>query len=223
MKDRKTSPKSISKSIAKVAELGEKKSQAERRNLLSSFFVTLLIGMAYQEMISVVKESFRVEGITLETFFLIATFFFVSMRFFIGNQLHLLSDALIRLPGLVWLYDLMVIIAQCIALVLLGSFSSVEVNQTTAVGFLEFLIILYILDIAWIISQWALGKFLANWRRAFIPWAWAILNSTLVISMLILDAAFVELYSLAMLIWLFALNLIGFVVDVVLVDYFDAL
>jgi hypothetical protein len=38
--------------------------QIKKRNLLSSFFVILLIALAYQEMITPVRESVRASGIT---------------------------------------------------------------------------------------------------------------------------------------------------------------
>jgi hypothetical protein len=200
-----------------------RKQQAEKRTLLSSFFITLLIGMGYQEMILVVKESVTTNGIDLGTYLLTAIFFLISMRFFIGNQLHLLSDSFVRLHGLVWLYDLIVIIIQCIALVLLGGFSSVKINRKVSIGFLEFMVALYVIDIVWIFSQWILGKFFLNWKREFVPWAWAILNTSLVIFIIILNTFIDDLYSAKGLIWLCTINLIGFIVDVVLVDYYDAI
>jgi hypothetical protein len=200
-----------------------KKQQIEKRNLLSSFFVTLLIALAYQEMIVPVGESVRTSGMTLETFLLMTIFFVTTMRFFVGNQLHLLSESLVKMPGLVWFYDLMVIIIQSVVLTFLGGVSSVEVNRQTSVDFIQLLIILYVIDVAWIISQWILGKILPKWRRAFIPWAWAILNSILVICMVALGFFVDDKYSTFGIIILFVLNFIGFIVDVVLVDYYDAL
>jgi len=200
-----------------------KKQQIEKRNLLSSFFVTLLIALAYQEMIVPVGESVRTSGMTLGTFLLMTIFFVTTMRFFVGNQLHLLSESLVKMPGLVWFYDLMVIIIQSVVLTFLGGVSSVEVNRQTSVDFIQLLIILYVIDVAWIISQWILGKILPKWRRAFIPWAWAILNSILVICMVALGFFVDDKYSTFGIIILFVLNFIGFIVDVVLVDYYDAL
>lgn len=200
-----------------------KKQQIEKRNLLSSFFVTLLIALAYQEMIVPVGESVRTSGMTLETFLLMTIFFVTTMRFFVGNQLHLLSESLVKMPGLVWFYDLMVIIIQSVVLTFLGGVSSVEVNRQTSMDFIQLLIILYVIDVAWIISQWILGKILPKWRRAFIPWAWAILNSILVICIVALGFFVDDKYSTFSIIILFVLNFIGFIVDVVLVDYYDAL
>jgi hypothetical protein len=200
-----------------------KEQQIEKRNLLSSFFITLLIALAYQEMITPVRESVRASGITLGTSLLVAVFFLTTMRFFVGNQLHLLSDSLVRMPGLVWLYDLMVIIIQSVVLVFLGGVSSVEVNRSITIDFVHLLIALYIIDVAWIISQCVLGKIMSPWQREFIPWAWAILNSVLVVCIIMLNFLISDLYSTIGLIWLFVLNLVGFLVDVVLVDYYNAL
>jgi len=113
-----------------------KKQQIEKRNLLSSFFVTLLIALAYQEMIVPVRESVRTSGMTLGTFLLMTIFFVTTMRFFVGNQLHLLSESLVKMPGLVWFYDLMVIIIQSVVLTFLGGVSSVEVNRQTSMDFI---------------------------------------------------------------------------------------
>jgi len=200
-----------------------KKQQIEKRNLLSSFFVTLLIALAYQEMITPVRESVRTSGFTLETFLLMSVFFLTTMRFFVGNQLHLLSESLVTMPGLVWFYDLMIIIIQSVVLTFLGGVSSVEANRQTPVDFVQLLIILYVIDVAWIISQWILGKILPKWRRVFIPWAWGILNSILVICIQAFRFFVNDIYSTFGIVVLFVLNLIGFIVDVVLVDYYDAL
>ncbi len=199
------------------------KQQIEKRNLLSSFFITLLIALAYQEMIAPVRESLHTSGINLETLLLMAIFLLTTMRFFVGNQLHLLSESLLKMPGLVWFYDLMAIIIQSVVLTFLGGESSVEANRQTPVNFVQLLILLYIIDVVWIASQWILGKLIPSWRRAFIPWAWAILNSVLVICMVVLGIVVKDVFSRAGIISLFVLNLIGFGVDVVLVDSYDAI
>ena len=200
----------------------EKARKAEKRNLLSSFFVALLIGLAYQEMIPPVRESVRASGITLGTFVLFSIFFLTSMRFFIGNQLHLLSESLARMPGNVWLYDLMVIIAQSVAFIFLGGICSLEANRSATIGFIEILIAIYVIDVIWIVSQWIIGKLKAKCKREFIPWAWGILNTVLVVLLVVLSII-CDLYAGIGLICLFVLNLAAFVVDVILVDYYGAL
>lgn len=200
-----------------------KKQQVEKRNLLSSFFVTLLIGLAYQEMIGPVRASVRASGIRLDTFLIMSIFFMTSMRFFVGNQLHLLSESLASMPGLVWFYDLMVIIAQSVVLIFLGGLSSAEINHQVHVGFAQLLITLYFIDVVWIISQWLFGKIFLTWHRSFIPWDWAILNSVLIIGIILLQFFVKDLYSGYGVVILFVLNLIAFIVDVILVDYYDAI
>lgn len=199
------------------------KKQAEYRNLLSSFFVTLLIGLAFQEMIDVVKDALQTNGLTLDILFLTFIFFFISIRFFVGNQLHLLSDILVHLPGSVWFYDLMIIISQCVILIFLGTLVSQETNRIAKISFVDFMVFLYMIDVIWIVSQWGLGRIFKSWKRAVIPWAWAILNGVLVICTILLNIVIKNVYTITGLGWLLGFNLVAFVVDVVLVDYYDAL
>ena len=103
-------------------------------------------------------------------------FFLTSMRFFIGNQLHLLNESLTRMPGNVWLYDLMVIIAQSVAFIFLGGVCSPEANRSAKIGFVEILIVIYVIDVLWIVSQWIIGRLKAEYKREFVPWVWGILN-----------------------------------------------
>ncbi len=132
--------------------------KATRRNVISSVFVSVLIGLAFQEMILPVRDSVRTAGITLGTTIYFSIFFLTSMRFFIGNQLHLISDNLLHMKGTVWFYDLFWIIVQTTALIFLGGVSSVEANRASKVGFVDLLVVLYACDVLWIVSQWVLGK-----------------------------------------------------------------
>jgi hypothetical protein len=199
------------------------KSRVEKRNLLSSFFITLLIGIAYQEMISGTSKSILESGITVNILLLILIFFLTSMRFFIGNQLHLLSDALLKLPGLVWLFDLMIIIIQSIMLILLGSSIKVDTYSNYRIGFFELIVTLYVIDIFWIISQWLIGKLFFVWKRKTIPWAWAILNSSLVVILIILDLSMENIYSLKGLVFILIFSVLGFIADIVLIDNYKIL
>ena len=200
-----------------------KNQQAEKRNLVSSFFVTLLIGVAYQEMVLTVRASLDREGLTLTTLLLAAIFLFISMRFFIGNQLHLLGDSFTRLPGLLWLFDLLVIITQSIVLILIGSYSTKIVNDTYKIGFVEYIVALYSIDIIWILSQSIMCKINPKWTREFIPKGWAILNFILIISIIAARMTIKAPYSEIEVILLFIINFMGFIGDVVLIDYYDAI
>jgi len=200
----------------------KREKKAERRNLLSSFFITLLIGLAYAEMIPPVRDSIEASGFTFGTVVLFIVFFLTSMRFFIGNQLHLLSDVLVQLPGGVWLYDLMVIICQSIAFIFLGGLCSIEAARGGRIGFVDVLAAIYAIDVIWIASQWGLGRIISRWKREFVPWAWAILNSALVMGLFLLRSL-CDSYSTQGLVVLLVLNVVGFALDVVLVDYYNAL
>lgn len=197
--------------------------QIDKRNLLSSFFITLLIGIAFQEMINAVKNPIMVYGVSVNNSFLGLTFFFVSIRFFIGNQLHLFNKSLLKLSGLLWLYDLMVIIVQSAILIFLGTLCTVDSNINKTLGFVEFLAILFAIDVSWIISQYVMGKIVKEWKRESIPWIWAKLNSVLLLFILTINYLVDNIYSEFGLIVLFTINLVAFIVDVILIDYYDAI
>jgi hypothetical protein len=203
--------------------VGTKMVQTEKRNLLSSVFITIMIGVAYQEMIPSVRDSIRLDGINLPTAILFAIFFLTSIRFFIGNQLHLVNDGLMKMPGLVWLYDLIVIIFQCILFTFMAGVMTVAANQTARVSFFGFLIAIYAIDVVWIFTQWLLGLILPRWRRKFIPWAWGLLNTVLVVAMFATDQLLKDPFSNTALEVMLGINVIGFLIDVMLVDYFDVL
>lgn len=204
-----------------------RKRRAQRRNLVSSFFVTVLISIAYREAISDaavwVKMTDVEPPVFLENMLLLLTFFLVSMRFFVGNQLHLLSDSLVRLPGLVWLYDVMFIITQSVILIFLGDSSSLEANRNVSVGFIEFLTLIYLVDVAWVLTQWLSGMFFQNWERELVPWGWAVLNAALLVGMFLLSKYSGGPYSLTGLVWLCGMNAVAFVLDIVLLDQYGAL
>ena len=200
-----------------------RKQQLEKRNLLSSVFVVVLIGISYQEMIGPIRESLRISGTTLGTILMFAIFFATSMRFFMGNQLHLSSDDLVNMKGQVWFFDLLVIILQTTIIIFLGGVCSVEVSRNAKIGFVDHLIALYSLDVLWIFSQWGLGLISKSWQRSFIPWAWCILNSVLIGGIIVLRLIVKDIYTDTGLILLAVLNGVAFVVDVMLVDYYDVI
>ena len=194
---------------------------AEKRSIITSIFIAMLLGIAYSEAIPPIRESIRSSGLTLSTVLLGLTFFFVSMRFFIGNQLHLLSKSVIETRGDVWLFDLLVITFETVMLCFLGGLAAIHINRRVSIDFVDILIALYIIDIAWVLSQKLLGVLIKCWERKFIPWAWALLNSVLVGAILLLQACGCDLYESRALAGLFALNVAGFVVDILLIDHYD--
>jgi hypothetical protein len=198
--------------------------QLERRAIISPLFLTVLMGIAYDRMLEVAHKSL-LSGLIVNDLLLIATFLLVSMRFFIGNQLYLVSDDFKKLKELAWLYDYFVITGQTICIVFLGNFSSVQANGYSSIGFLQFLLVLYVIDVAWIISLVILSELFSYFRRPCksIPVKWAFLNTFLIFAIIILNFIVSDLYSTTGLVWLLCLNLIGFIVDVVIVDHHDSL
>ena len=131
--------------------------QLERRAIISPLFLTVLMGIAYDRMLEVAHKSL-LSGLIVNDLLLIATFLLVSIRFFIGNQLYLVSEDFKKLKELAWLYDYFVITGQTICIIFLGSFCSVQANGYSSIGFLQFLLILYVIDVVWIISLVILSK-----------------------------------------------------------------
>jgi hypothetical protein len=174
-------------------------------------------------MIAPVRDSMRAEGVTLGTSILFVVFFLTSLRFFIGAQFHLIDESLLKMRGDVWFYDFFVIVLEMVALIFLGGVISVESNRNSQVGFIEFLILLLAIDVFWVVSQWVMGRLTAAWRRSKVPWAWAILNlATIVLLGAILVLA-PEPYATVPLMWMGAFAVVAFIVDVLLIDYYDVI
>lgn len=217
-------PKNIlSRFIHPEIRQGKDPSLYEKRNIISSVFIAMLIGLSYAETFPPVRESVRTYGLTLGTTILFFVFFLTSMRFFIGNQLHLLSETCVRMRGDVWLYDFLVITLQTLVLCFLGGLSSVDINYRVQINFVDILIFLYAFDIVWIISQKVLGVLFRSWRREFVPWAWAILNGLLLTAVIVLRLIVGDIYSNIGLIWLGILSIIAFTMDIILIDHYDVI
>ncbi|MCU7245894.1 MAG: hypothetical protein NT917_22930 [Microcystis aeruginosa WS75] len=196
--------------------------QTKRRVIIAPLFFTVLMGIAYDRMIEVASESFRSGGLTLDNLLLVSTFLLISMRFFIGNQLHLISEDFNKLSSLAWVYDFLIITIESICIVFLGNLSSVDVNQNTSVGFVQFMLILYVVDVFWLLSLVCLRKPFQRQLNS-IPLPWLGLNLFLLIVIIISNYFINDLYSTFGLMVLVTLNLIGFIIDVVIINYYDTI
>jgi hypothetical protein len=197
----------------------------EKRNLLAGIFITALIAIAYQEMVNVVRESVRAHGITFGTAALGIIFSLTTIRFLVGNQLHLISEPVQSMPGLLWFYDLVVILLQTVAMIFLGGLASREVSLGFRFAFVDILVVVFVLDIFWILSQWALGRLFKRCKRSFIPWGWCYINIAMVIGLTGAVAIWgkATMYSDAGLAFILGGNVLAFAVDVFLLDYFDVI
>lgn len=194
----------------------------EQRKLLSSFFFTVLLGHAYAVLVPQIQALLRIGDLTFPNFALLGAFFCVSIRFFIGNQLHLLDKSVNTLPGAMWLYDVMIITLQAVALIAMAGTCSVDISKQSDFGFLEVTIALYVIDIVWIGSLYVLGKMRQGWKRASIPWGWAKLNLALTILAILLSTCASDPYSDWWAGWILGVSIIAFLVDIVLIDFHRA-
>lgn len=202
---------------------GTDKPLIEKRNIISSVFIAMLMGIAYQEMLSPVRDTVRNSGVSLGTVFLAGSFFLTSLRFFIGNQLHLLSDTTVGMRGDIWLFDFVAITLQSVFICFLGGVATIDVSRVIRIDFYDIVIILYLIDIVWIIAQSLLGVFIKSWRRQFVPWAWGALNSLLLFGIVAIQHGFSDPFSNAALATMLGLNVAAFVADMILIDYYDVI
>ena len=207
-----------------VTENSAARRRSERRNLVSSIFIVMLVGIAYQEMASAVRDSMRDEGrLSFGTAVLMIVFFATSMRFLIGNQLHLLGEQQATARGEIWFFDFLMTVLESVALVFLGGLTSVAVNRTVPVDFIEVLLVLCLLDVAWVLSQWVFGGVIPALKRSRVPWPWALLNGgvALLTAGILWTAS--DPFDTTPMTILLVVNLAAFVIDVVLVDHYDLL
>jgi hypothetical protein len=192
-------------------------SSADKRILIASIFVVILLGIAFDQMFSVMipllkNHTLQFGDITLCLIFLITTF-----RFFIGNQLHLLNEEVVMLRGVLWMYDLLMITLQTLMLVVLGSMSVLHSNEVRP-DFFSYICVLYGIDIFWILSIWLIGVLVPHMRRATIPWPWLILNLVLTVCIVITQSLFDSVYEPLPLMILAFMNGIAFLLDILLID-----
>ena len=166
------------------------------------------------------RDSIRQDGLTLATSMLFLAFFATTMRFFIGALLHLVGPQLV-MTGRVWFFDFLVLTIETLVLIFLGGLTSTAASSRSAVGFVPLLLLLYAIDVGWVLAQWVLSRAFSTFHREAIPWMWALLNAcaagALLVPMLWTDS----LVSSGYLTWVGITSVLAFVVDVILVDYAD--
>jgi hypothetical protein len=185
----------------------------DRRRELASFLVTMLAGIAYGKTF----DAGRPFEVSLESLLLLGSFFLIATRFFIGNLPVLLSGGN---GGMAWFYDLLVITVQSSLLIVLAGVSPVAANLGGDMGFVEWMLALYLMDIVWIASKVLPGRGTLSWREADVPWPWFWLNVILSLATFIFDRWIFEgaMYSRGAIIFLFVSNALGFLFDVLVAD-----
>lgn len=193
----------------------------QKRELISSLFLTVLVGLAFQEMIAPVRRSVRIEGITYPTFVLAAAFVLTSLRFFIGNYLHLREVTCAhRTSGKVWLTDFLMVILQSLVIIFMGGLCSAAANRQASIKFADLLLILCAIDMVWVSLSWISGRRTKTLRREDIPFGWAALNSMMTMALVSPIWYHKDYHSkLGLSLLLFA-GVLAFVVDVIVLDHY---
>ncbi len=186
--------------------------------------------MALAEPVGAVHNALQ-SGPSIQSLALFAVFVLTVLRFMIGDILHLENDELTDDDGEAkWFWDGSFIVLECIVLILMGSVASVSQNAISRVGFFDLLVLLYALDVVWILSisllhllagVGPLRRVMGPMRResdAF-PIGWAVLNGTLMIFLWLFGFLTDVKFSNCELWLLVAVNLIAFSVDVFVLNY----
>jgi hypothetical protein len=92
-------------------------SSARTRNELTLMFIGVMVAIAYEQMVSPVRRSVLIDGLSLPTCALVVTFLATTLRFFIGALLHLYDMAK---DPLSWLIDFLVIFFECLIMIFMG-------------------------------------------------------------------------------------------------------
>lgn len=184
----------------------------EKRVSVTSTFVSMVIALAFSEMVLSVKE----EGFTLGTSLLGTVFFLTAMRVWIGNELYLREPHVVSAIGKMWLLDFMVIVVESIIFVFLATTCSEIASRNARVGFVEILLILYALDVLWVLSMWPRRS---RNKDKNVPWWWLGQNLSLIILIWLPGWWAGDFYSPGMLIWLTVTHVVAFGHSVILYDF----
>jgi len=195
-----------------------------KRTIISSFFITILTGIAFHHSVSPIWEIFREKGLSLSIEWVIPYIFIITtIRFFIGNQLHILNvEKQLDLFEWIWLFDFTFITAEAFILIFAGTSCSLSICLNAKTDFFSFIRLLLIVDIIWIFFQIIFGIINKKWKRKVVPWGWGILNFGTLIFLLILGYKSV-LYSKIGLALSGLTFTIATLVDVLLIDHYGLL
>ncbi len=207
-----------------------------RRHLISEVLVAALVAVAYEGPVGVVHAALRSEGISIYSLALFVVFFLTVLRFFIGDILHLDEDELSEPRDDLadkgaearWFLDLGVIVAEFVILIFLGHLASLTESKHPPISFYDLFIVLMAVDVLWIFSMgvmsWLTTKYHRHmlwglWARREVPWGWLFLNAAMLVLTSIWYAPGSHYSAKALLIFV-GINIIAFVVDVVILNYY---
>jgi len=194
-----------------------------KRTLISSFFITVLTGIALGNCVDPIWEIFIKNGFTIGINLILPYIFILTtIRFFVGNQIHLANiEEEPNLFNRIWLFDFLFIVLESFIIIFTSKSCSLEICINTKVDFFFFMILLLSTDVIWIFSQFLLGIIHKRWKRKKIPWQWALLNTITIILILLIKKNI--LYCRFEIILLGTIFTIAAIIDVILVDVYGLL
>jgi hypothetical protein len=200
--------------------------RAQRRAYVATWLITSLMALAYKEAVPPVRDSMQNgvgNDLAIGSLLLFVVFFLTNTRFFIGNYIHMQDLVQSNAGQIVWLYDLLFIVLQAILFIFLAGVCSVKFSREHEIHFVLLLLILYGVDVIWILSQLIFGKLpyiQRYFKRNSWTWQWLVLNLTQAILILVLVAYKYngDFYSQGMLWWLAGISMVAFYIDVVVID-----
>jgi hypothetical protein len=192
-----------------------------RRTLISSFFITVLTGLAIEGSIEplwiVLKEGLKSMDLLLGYIFFITT-----IRFFVGNQLHLYDfEKESDLNDFMWILDFLFILSEHILLIFVAKSCSIDISIESHANFFNFILLILLVDIFWISIQFITNVLWVSWKRK-IPWPWFIINYLTILSFLVITKYFI-CYSRIGLISCAIIFTIAAIADLYYVDYCNLL
>lgn len=205
--------------------------EGRHRQLVSQVLVAGLIAVAYSEPVGPVTETFNKHGVNVRSLAWLVIYVATVLRFFIGNIVHLENhdltgdDAVFK-----WFWDISFVILECVVLIFAGAVTTLHSSSLAHVSFTDFLVVLYCIDVTWLVSIQilsAIGKsrnplFFRSMVRKddMAPFQWAIVNVLLIATMFGLGVvghpSHVPDWKLYTLI---GANLLVFLYDVVMIAY----
>jgi len=130
--------------------LNEGTMAAEKPSIVAEVLVGSLTAVAFEEMVRAIHESAKGEGITWGTGALALIFSLTTIRFLVGNLLYLKRAT----ENSTWFYDLLVIVAQAVALAFLGGLCVREESIQLRFSFFGVLCIVLVIDLCWTFAHW---------------------------------------------------------------------
>jgi hypothetical protein len=171
----------------------ERRREASRhRRLVSQVLVAGLIAVAYSEPVGPVSDSFNRGGVDIRSLAWLAIYIVTVLRFFVGNIVHLEDEDLTKSEAAFrWFWDLSFIILECIVLIFAGAVTSLDASAKALVSFTDYLVVLYVIDVVWILSSRLMHR-IGLWGRLpgfksmvrgtdLVPLEWAVVNGVLAV------------------------------------------